>query len=202
MGIYQKFVPFLDQLLDDLRKQFNENIRMIELGNQNIHPPMPHTGNISKLYFNQQDGVEHISLDWNGREGALMKDLGIPITDVDPGHLITNFGTSEHVYNHYRCFENIHNLCIPGGYVFHFVPAIGSWPGHCLRWYGEKFFIELAKASDYEIVELYSTSEEPYIPATHQQMVWCLFRKIKNSPFCDDEKFASIEKSLHILNKK
>ena len=26
MGIYQKFVPFLDQLLDDLRKRFNENI--------------------------------------------------------------------------------------------------------------------------------------------------------------------------------
>jgi hypothetical protein len=203
MGIYQKFVPFLDQLLEDLGKEFNEteNIRMIELGNQNIHPPMPKTGNISKLHFNQQQGVEHISLDWNGREGAQKKDLGKLIDDIAPTHLITNFGTSEHVYNHYNCFKNIHNLCLPGGYIFHYVPAIASWPGHGLRWYGEKFFIDLVDAVEYEIIELHSTTEEPYTPELGTQMIWCLMKKSTNSPFCDEKQFSSIEKSLHTLNK-
>ena len=77
--------------------------------------------------------------------------------------LVTNMGTSEHVFNQENVFRVVHDLCRPNGTMFHSVPAIG-YLNHGLINYHPAFFVLLAEANEYEIALLRIT--QPFAPYT------------------------------------
>ena len=55
-------------------------------------------------------------------------------------HLVTNFGTTEHVANQLNAFEIIHELTAPKGVMVHSVPAQGATSIMDVINYNPKFF--------------------------------------------------------------
>jgi len=147
--ILQKVADLMDIACDAINKKYNE-IRVCELGDQRMkwHPLL--TG---KKYLMEEKGViEHISIDTNARNGAIPLDLASPI-DKWNGYFdfVTNYGTTEHVYNQFEVFRNIHNFTRVGGAMIHTVPIIGGWAKHCNIHYGPRFFVDLAGLLNYNV---------------------------------------------------
>ena len=96
-------------------------------------------------------GFSYAAIDIDGSPGALALDLNV---DDVPGnllgkyHLVTNFGTTEHVANQMNAFKVMHDLTAPGGVMLHHVPSQGSF-NHGLFNYNPKFFWILARSNDY-----------------------------------------------------
>jgi hypothetical protein len=103
----------------------------------------------------------YASIDFNGEHGSLRFDLNRNITTSynynDVFDLVTNFGTSEHCFNQFEVFRNIHNLCKVNGYILHTVPTQG-WGNHCFFRYDKNFFEDIAAANNYQILYL-----EPFL---------------------------------------
>jgi len=129
-----------------------ENLNMCELGNQLIVDG--HKGfKVSKDYF-ESLGVNHTSVDWNGKNGSLPLDLNKSI-DIGEFDVVTNVGVAEHVKNHKQCFENIYNLTRVGGIVIHLAPKVGSYVNHKgFKWYTEEWFYNHAKEKNYKILDI------------------------------------------------
>jgi SAM-dependent methyltransferase len=109
---------------------------MCELGNKK------NVRGTYKNYF-EQHGIEHVSIDINGEDGALPLDLAQLIIPKDirgPFDVVTNFGTSEHVVDQLTCWRNILRLTKVNGYVISVTPLPGDWTWHgyyypSLEWY-------------------------------------------------------------------
>jgi len=77
--------------------------------------------------------------------------------------LVTNHGTSEHIFNQASCFEAIHLLTRNKGVMFHSLNCQG-WAdnnglGHGFYMYQPQFIKLLAKANGYKVIDLkYSPS--------------------------------------------
>ena len=129
---------------------------MAELGSQFMNVDGVFKGP-AKTYFSSR-GIEHESFDLDGQFDSVALDLGVPLEAHSPYlakyNLITNFGTTEHVVNHFTCFENIHGMCEPGGLMLHAVPSPGNWQHHGRYYYSQEFFRQLAAANDYNILFL------------------------------------------------
>ena len=65
--------------------------------------------------------------------------------------LVLNFGTTEHVFNQYNAFQVIHDLCKPGGYIVHHLPASG-FCDHGYFQYTGRFMFEMCAINKYELV--------------------------------------------------
>lgn len=127
------------------------DVRVCELGDQIINRWHPLT--TGKAYLINKGVQEHISIDWNGQNGALKKDLSRPIDEwKNYFDMVTNYGTSEHVSDQYQVFRNIHNFCKVGGAMVHSVPIIGGWKTHCDFHYNTEFFDLLSKETGYKCV--------------------------------------------------
>lgn len=104
-----------------------------------------------KLVFNYSD---YLAVDLHGSEKALRLDLNEPL-DL-PRHawdLVTNIGTTEHVFNQYQAFKSLHELARPGGLILHSLPNQGCFD-HGFFNYHPTFFYDLAIANAYEIVAM------------------------------------------------
>ena len=163
MGLKQVYLEYINECINgtlgDIRGK-----RMLELGNQEImENSIPQkTG---KEYFMDR-GVEHISVDLNGLDGALPLDLAKPGQFAewhDHFDIITNSGTTEHVEPksaQYECFSVIHDCLKVGGIAVHLIPDIdtlkdmGCWEGHCFNYYSHAFFKMLAEKNNYKLVSL------------------------------------------------
>ena len=64
--------------------------------------------------------------------------------------VVTNIGTSEHVFNQYMFFKNMHNLTAKGGFMINALPNQGCYD-HGFYNYHPTFFFDLADANKYEI---------------------------------------------------
>jgi hypothetical protein len=79
-------------------------------------------------------------------------DLNIDLGRTDSWDIVTNFGTSEHLFNQFAFMKNCHDLTKPGGLSLHVVP-ISSGMDHGLFNYHPTFFRSLAIANNYEIID-------------------------------------------------
>jgi hypothetical protein len=76
--------------------------------------------------------------------------------DVAPnemvGHydVVFNFGTTEHIFNQWNCFEFMHDAAKVGGVIYHQLPASG-YLDHGYYCYTPLFFREMAQANGYVI---------------------------------------------------
>lgn len=148
------------QIADLLSPIIDDVETMIELGNKRD------SEGVWKKLFTEM-GIEHTSIDLNGRDGALELDLlgeiSLPSADV-----VTNIGTSEHVSDEHEgqmaCFENINRLSHK--WMIHQVPLVGNWDTHGIRTdgrecfkYTEDFFYDISDKFNYIIEDLFISGE-------------------------------------------
>lgn len=156
-----------------------KNATICELGNTQIRPGLrrnlgrKHNGKqfyIAKDYF-QFLGAKSVSIDINGKNGALAIDLGRKIHNhklKNKFDIILNAGTSEHIQNQKTLFQNISYLCKKDGVAVHTVPH-KSKLGHGLFQYDKQDFERICKAenwllADYRVSVLYKKT--PYVFCT------------------------------------
>jgi len=103
---------------------------MLELGNKR------NSNGIYKKYF-KSINVEHVSMDWNGQDGAIKADLRDSLDVFSPGNkwhqyfdIVTNIGTSEHVIPQGHIWENIINALAINGVLVCMTPQPGNWKWH------------------------------------------------------------------------
>lgn len=110
-----------------------------------------------KTFYSALGLTEYQCIDADGRNGALVLDLN---TDIKAGgyartfDVVTNHGTTEHCFNQHSAFLNIHNLCAKGGIMIHGLPFQG-YLNHGFFNYQPDFFLDLARANDYEVLGVY-----------------------------------------------
>lgn len=97
-------------------------------------------------------GFGYAAIDIDGSPGSIPLDLNydpVPQDHVGRYHLVTNYGTTEHVANQLNAFKVIHDLTAQGGVMIHTLPAQGM-PNHGLINYNPKFFWMLARSNGYK----------------------------------------------------
>ena len=108
--------PYLRWMNEHIGQVYDsvDGLKMLELGNQVIRPDKQIRETTGKLYFTNL-GYEHTSVDLNGLDGALIKDLS-KLEDFaeykEYFDVITNAGTIEHVEpfeKQHTAFLNVHN---------------------------------------------------------------------------------------------
>jgi hypothetical protein len=115
----------------------------------------------------QAQGVQHTSIDINGRDGALKLNLENPIPSKLKGvfDVVTNYGTTEHINNQSAAFQNIDALCAVDGVMIHVLPLAmkGNYPNHCRYHYTALFPVQLAELARYELVDSRLIAEGAYL---------------------------------------
>jgi len=109
-------------------------------------------------------GFEHAAIDIDGSPGSIALDLNfdsVPPPARGRYHLVTNFGTTEHVTNQLNAFEVIHDLTAREGLMLHHVPAQG-FANHGFFNYNAKFFWMLARSNGYRWIYGDYSQGEPY----------------------------------------
>ena len=97
-------------------------------------------------------GFEYASIDIDGSPYSIPVDLNyddVPQDARGKYHLVTNFGTTEHVANQLNAFKVIHDLTAVGGIMLHNLPSQGML-NHGLVNYNPKFFWMLARSNGYK----------------------------------------------------
>jgi hypothetical protein len=190
MGLTNEYLNFFDTNIKNLNLT---NPKMLELGDQVVSPSL--TG---KQYYTSLD-YDHISVDLNGANGSLIKDLRYP---KEFNHwnnyfdIITNAGTTEHVEPidyQYDCFSIIHDCLKVGGIQLHVVPCIeglSDWANHCTIYYSIDFFNMLSKTNSYELIEIKLSS--------NNLLMVCL-KKTNPSEFTKDKNVFN--QYLHVMKE-
>lgn len=105
-------------------------------------------------YYRSLGFVEHESIDVNGQAGCLVMDLNESIRSVygytKTFSLVTNCGTSEHIFDQRAFMENVHDLADIGGLMVHAVPFL-NYINHGFYNYHPGCFLDLAAANRYEV---------------------------------------------------
>jgi|GEM_PF-518076 len=153
---------------------FNNFKSVIELGSQDITigqeyfsqllvklfgSPLPDGLPVTAKTLYQSMGLElYQCIDADGCHNALTFDLNKDIKQVygfaEEFDLVTNHGTTEHCFDQYHCFMNIHNLCVVGGLMIHIMPIQG-YVNHGFYNYQPSFFYDLAAANHYKVINIY-----------------------------------------------
>jgi hypothetical protein len=122
---------------------------MLELGNKRWGKRTPY-----KPFF-EDLGMLHVSVDLNGRDGALEMDLRKPL-GLGEFDIVTNFGTTEHVSDQEPVWRNIVEAA--RHVIVSTTPKPGTYKGHGLLYPKMEFYPELARLNGFEVERLY---EEP-----------------------------------------
>ena len=138
----------------------------------------PKSNPLTTQEFYEALGIsDYACIDINGENDALVYDLNTDIMQnygIDKTYdLVTNFGTTEHIFNQYQCFKNIHDLLKVGGLAIHILPFEG-YLNHGYFNYQPSFFIDLGIANSYELIGIYYSGE------------MCGFRNVVPIPYTDD----------------
>ena len=147
---------------------------MVEFGNQHFF--LDNVGRASPLddyyddwrdrnpfkYWVKLLGISHVSIDTNGKDGALPYDLSIDLSTynklIQAFDMGTDFGTIEHISDQYWAWKNMYNFLKTDGIAMHVLPMVGSWKGHpsCYWRYTKEFFNELCRVCRYDVIEVES----------------------------------------------
>ncbi len=195
MGITSNTIDFEEKIIRKVG--FNwQKIQMCELGSQ----IMSNGTTPAKDYYKTSKKVlEHVSLDLNGLYGSLIVDLCHPIHEsfINRFHLVTNYGTTEHVNNQYQVFKNIHDMCRVNGVMIHILPIPNNWLNHCRYYYPKNFFNDLSKLCNYKILRIeIKNAFNPPVPK--KNLIYIAFCKQKKNEFVSKKIF----KTLNLIDSK
>jgi len=129
-----------------------EGIRIIQMGDITHKSPEPRMN--AKEWYLEQGAKKVVTIDLNGRHGARKLDLGEPLPEElhNRFHLVTNYGTGEHVNNQYMFFKNCHDVCKKGGIIIHQLLHSGFFPEHGRFYYTQKTAFRLAEMCSYSLL--------------------------------------------------
>lgn len=178
---------------------------MLELGDQVLNPYLAEEVgfNVAKPYYISL-GYNHTSVDTNGNNGAIKHDLTNPRDEFNNKfNIITNHGTTEHVIDQYSVFNHLHDWGAEGCIYAHVVPLDAEehkailgrpFPKHGFWEYSIKFWIELAKACNYELISATTDVRNPAVkyPVNHYSSG--AYRKTSDSKFIGKDEFNNIVK--------
>jgi hypothetical protein len=177
----------------------NEIENILELGNQVINNKDFNTNEtLGKTYFTKL-GYNHTSVDWNGKDGALKIDLTKDIDDkyINKFDIVTNAGTTEHITNQFKVFQNLHKFGNDNCFYVNSLPldtkqnqelyGMKTNP-HGLYEYNARFFEKLCKLCNYEVVDI--NTKIATWPGNH----FCnaTYKKTKDSKFINEDEFNQI----------
>jgi len=130
--------------------------------------------------------ARYVSIDLNGRDGALALDLQQPVIgETGQFDVVTNYGTLEHINEQYGAWKNMHELCVCGGRMFHALPRKGHHRlGHGRYLYTHKFVWGLVDTCGYTVLR----EDEGGASPTHR-MIYVALLKVTPDPFVSREKF-------------
>jgi SAM-dependent methyltransferase len=177
MGINPVILSWLDRLAD--RATFDGCNSILELGPQDLfvsreqldfvaHKRQPATAAalIDEVFryapsdtTNQQAfyrifGFYHYeSCDALDRRAQHRIDLNFPVPQLGPFDCVTNFGTSEHVFNIAEVFSSVHRLLRPGGIALHVLPCCGD-VNHGFYSVHPTLYSDIARVNGYDVVDL------------------------------------------------
>jgi len=146
---------------------------------------------------------DYESIDSNGDFGAHVFDLNKDIRKTykykEQFDLVTNFGTTEHVFDQHMCFKNIHNLTKSGGYMLHGVPlaTLDKNINHCFYCINPPLYKDLAVANNYTLTSMWLQINDkiikPYsenilrnkstINSPSNLLIYCILRKNSQRAF-------------------
>jgi SAM-dependent methyltransferase len=99
-------------------------------------------------------GGNYRSIDLTDPRADYALDLNLPLPPgVGSYDVVTNFGTTEHVFNIGQAFANIHKLLKVGGIQLHAIPSYG-YIDHGFYNIHPCAYLDMARANDYEIVDV------------------------------------------------
>ena len=75
--------------------------------------------------------------------------------------VVLNFGTSEHIFNQWNCFQIMHEALKVGGIMYFHLQVTGNLE-HGYYFYTPKFFRDLAESNEYKIEELFLAEADFY----------------------------------------
>jgi hypothetical protein len=132
-------------MVEKVRPSLPPHPKVIEFGNQRFTAGSDFE---STPDFYQSLGFSYLALDVNENMGAVVCDLN------QTGHpyradLVTNNGTSEHIFDQAACFRNSHEMST--NLMLHVLPFT-PWLNHGFYNYNPILFRDLASANDYEMV--------------------------------------------------
>jgi len=131
--------------VENVRPLLPEKPKVIEFGNQRYTSDRDF---VTTQAFYESLGFSYLALDVNENMGSVIVDLN------ETGHtyradLVTNNGTSEHIFNQAAIFQNAHDMSTD--LMIHILPFT-PWLNHGFYNYNPILFRDLAFANDYEIV--------------------------------------------------
>lgn len=160
MGIGPIAVALYRELFD--RGVFQPGQTMIELGSQDV--TLTNTERVRALLAANGKDVdtsssralmlsmgfaEYDCIDMDGRHGAMALDLNEPIYIDKQYDIVTNHGTTEHVFDQAACFRLMHDLTRVGGVMIHCIPMQG-YLAHGMYCYTPELFHAIAYTNRYE----------------------------------------------------
>jgi len=180
-----------------------EDKSMLELGNEIVKNCLGVKGKMSAKDLWKQRGIkEHISVDINGKNGALPIDLRKDVMIEHPDwkehfDICTNIGTLEHLDGDiYQGYKNFHEFCKVGGIMIHAGPPIGSCPKHSPNHYRLDFFSTLFMAMGYEekIVQMRIPQDGRNENLQDNLILFAIAKRTNGGSFMDKESFMEIFK--------
>ena len=170
MGLNKKQWVFTEKHFKNIFKGKYDGKKMLELGCQEIKHSLirklEREGVLDKKKrkrdakaFFEGLGFEVISVDKCKCFAAIKLDLRDPVPDsfVDHFDIITNYGTTEHIWprkHQFQAFKNIHDSLKVGGVFIHVVPGYKARSSHARINYGKRFFSSLSDNNNYEVIEI------------------------------------------------
>lgn len=202
----------LTRIIGDARI-LNPSFSVLELGSQDFAPTL----SIAQAAIGDEFGYENPErfktppdlyeamgselyecIDLDGKHGAHVFDLNHDLSEKygfkKKFDLVTNHGTTEHLFNQLAAFENVHRLSAKGGVMLHALPFQG-YQNHGMFNYNPSLFLDLAQANNYEIFGLFlSIDDKLYqydedflarngISATQDCLVMAVLIKKSEAPF-------------------
>lgn len=191
--------PVALELYHDLARRglMRPGQRMCEIGSQDL---VPEQFKFSKLFeaFGKDSipaqtvrelmnyfGIGYECIDLDGCHEAHVLDLnyaswketGLPRYDI-----VTNHGTTEHIFNQLNCFEFVHDLTDVNGYMIHVLPHWGlygtlGYSNHGLFLYTRTFFEDLASTNGYKPIKLFTADDRG------GSLIVSVLQKSEDAPF-------------------
>lgn len=143
---------------------------MLELGNKK-------NGAATYKRFFTSQGFRHVSVDWNGQDGAIKLDLSEPL-NLGTFDMVSNIGTSEHVgEGQEQCWRNILEAMHVGSVLVSTTPAPGNWQWHGWWYPTDEFYRQLADLNGLSLDRLEKVHEAP------RQMWFARLTRVEDKPF-------------------
>jgi hypothetical protein len=148
-----------------LRKIINKADSDMVLGNQIDRPAIQNLIGmkpedkqpLTEAFYKMLGFSNYAAIDTNSNLGSLMMDLNLDLRShykfQETYDLITNIGTSEHIFNQYAVFKNVHDMTNVNGLMLHIMPFV-NWVNHGFYNYHPVLYADLAAANDYVVVRL------------------------------------------------